>query len=118
MRALLEWLNSPERNAEHPIEVAVEAHQRFVTIHPFDAANGRLARMLMNIVLMKRGYPPVCIAPSCNTEFFESVRHYQMITTESTQLLDIVVNEVMAALEILNEEIEAAQVVAQVVANT
>eukprot|EP01032_Pedospumella_encystans_P016895 gene16895-19256_t len=113
MRAFIEWLNSPKRNAEHPIEVAVEAHQRFVTIHPFDAANGRLARLLMNIMLLKRGYPPVCIAPTCDTEYLESVRHYQTVTMESTQLLDIVVNEAMAALEILNEEIEAAQVAAQ-----
>ena len=88
-----------------------------VTIHPFDTANGRLARILMNIVLLKRGYPPVCIAPTCSTEYLESVRHYQMVATESTQLLDIVVNEVMATLEILNKQTEAAQLAAQVLAS-
>ena len=62
MQELIEWFRSetasPETNA---ILLAAEFHYRFVRIHPFDDGNGRLARLLMNFVLMKHGFPPVII---------------------------------------------------------
>ncbi len=62
MQELVEWFGDktkqPETNA---VLVAAEFHYGFVRIHPFDDGNGRLARLLMNFVLMKYGYPPVII---------------------------------------------------------
>jgi len=43
----------------HPLWLAAVMHYKFVRIHPFDDGNGRVARLLMNYVLMKNGYPPV-----------------------------------------------------------
>jgi Fic family protein len=56
MNELLGWL---EKNPEElrPIEVAGVFHHRFVSIHPFDDGNGRVARLLMNLLLIKHGYP-------------------------------------------------------------
>jgi len=53
---LLGWL---EENPEEltPIELAAIFHHRFVQIHPFAEGNGRTARLLMNAVLMRHGYP-------------------------------------------------------------
>lgn len=59
MEKLLEWLHSA-KNLE-PIEKAAVFHYRFVAIHPFDDGNGRMARLLMNLILMKAGYPPCII---------------------------------------------------------
>ena len=41
----------------HPVESAALLHHRFVAIHPFFDGNGRTARLLMNLVLMRSGYP-------------------------------------------------------------
>jgi len=40
-----------------PIELAAFFHHKFVYIHPFLDGNGRAARLLMNVILMRNGYP-------------------------------------------------------------
>ena len=40
-----------------PIELAAFFHHKFVYIHPFLDGNGRTARLLMNVILMRSGYP-------------------------------------------------------------
>ncbi len=44
-------------------DVAFTAHRRLVEIHPFNDGNGRTARLLMNLVLIRAGYPPVAVRP-------------------------------------------------------
>ncbi|WP_211247103.1 Fic family protein [Conchiformibius steedae] len=41
----------------HPVELAAEMHERLVTIHPFIDGNGRTARLVMNLILLRNGYP-------------------------------------------------------------
>jgi len=59
MADLASWLASSEATPE----TAFEAHYRLVTIHPFADGNGRTARLLMNLLLIRAGYPPVVIGP-------------------------------------------------------
>jgi excisionase family DNA binding protein len=56
MRGLLDWL---DRNMEElsPVELAAVFHHRFVSIHPFAEGNGRTARLLMNLIMMRNSYP-------------------------------------------------------------
>ena len=62
MQELVDWFRvKPVSLEANPILIAAEFHYRFVLIHPFDDGNGRLARLLMNFVLMQFGYPPVII---------------------------------------------------------
>ncbi len=62
MNELFEWLR---RNPDEytPIELSSVFHHRFVQIHPFTEGNGRTARLLMNVILMKTGYPFIAIVP-------------------------------------------------------
>lgn len=53
---LLQWLKSNPDELT-PIELAAVFHHRFTQIHPFTDGNGRVARLLMNAILMKHGYP-------------------------------------------------------------
>lgn len=45
------------KNTIHPVELSAEMHERLVTIHPFIDGNGRTSRLIMNIILLKNGYP-------------------------------------------------------------
>lgn len=58
-----ELLELVQKNPDEyrPIELAAVFHHRFVQIHPFLEGNGRTARLLMNIILMKTGYPFIVI---------------------------------------------------------
>ncbi len=56
MNELLTWLKlNPEEYS--PIELAAVFHHRFVQVHPFTEGNGRTARLLMNAILLRFGYP-------------------------------------------------------------
>lgn len=55
MRELFEWIN--ENNDSNPLIIGAIAHHEMVKIHPFKDGNGRTARLLLNLILLKKGYP-------------------------------------------------------------
>lgn len=57
----------------HPVVVGALAHYHMVRIHPFDDGNGRGARLLMNWVLMQKGYPPVVIRNENRQDYIEGL---------------------------------------------
>lgn len=60
MENFIKWYVKESKNL-HPIERATRVHIDFVGIHPFVDGNGRTARLLMNLELMKSGFPPAII---------------------------------------------------------
>jgi len=60
MSEFIEWYYQNEYVLS-PSQMASELHYRFVLIHPFIDGNGRVARLLMNLFLMRNGYPPAII---------------------------------------------------------
>jgi Fic family protein len=59
-------------------ETAFEAHARLVAIHPFSDGNGRTARLVMNLVLMRAGYPPVVIGPEHRVAYIDALQALQL----------------------------------------
>ncbi len=64
------WLQQPTL---HPIIEAVEAHYRFVKIHPFYDGNGRTARLLMNWILLRNDFPLTVIPSEQRSRYLESL---------------------------------------------
>ena len=62
----------------HPVAFAAEAHYRLVTIHPFIDGNGRTARLLMNLLLLMRGYPPAIIRPRDRVAYLGALETAQL----------------------------------------
>jgi Fic family protein len=60
MNSLMSWLNGKGQSC-HPVEQAAWAHHQLTKIHPFWDGNGRVARLVMNLILMRAGYPMAVI---------------------------------------------------------
>jgi single-stranded DNA-binding protein len=69
MADLVAWLAA---QAPTP-DTAIEAHARLAEIHPFSDGNGRTSRLLMNLVLMRGGYPPAVIEPADRLDYIEAL---------------------------------------------
>ena len=70
-----------ERIAAAPAtpEAAFIAHFRLTAIHPFSDGNGRTARLLMNLLLLRGGYPPVAVRPEDRKSCLDALEHASML---------------------------------------
>lgn len=73
MQEMVDWLNSVEAMRLHPVERSALAHFRLAHIHPFVDGNGRTARLLMNLILMREGYPPAVIRMKRRPQYYEAL---------------------------------------------
>ena len=73
MAALCRWIAESE-GALHPGIVAAAAHYDMVRIHPFDDGNGRGARILMNLILLRAGFPPAVIRNEDRAAYLDALR--------------------------------------------
>ncbi|GAG39592.1 unnamed protein product, partial [marine sediment metagenome] len=60
----------------HPLKLAIEFHARFEKIHPFEDGNGRVGRMLLNAMLLEKGYPPLIIRKTARVAYFSSLEAF------------------------------------------
>ncbi len=68
MHDLVKWYNDEAaRNVLSPIELAALFHYRYIRIHPFEDGNGRIARLMVNFILCRYGYPMI-VVPSKTKE--------------------------------------------------
>lgn len=73
MADLVEWVNEPTKR--HPVVVAAVAHHELVAIHPFADGNGRVSRLLMNLLLMRSGLPICNIRREDRAAYYEALAY-------------------------------------------
>ena len=69
----LVYENNREWIHYHPVVRAALLHGEFVKIHPFIDGNGRTARLLLNLVLMLNGYPPIVIKKESRLAYYDAL---------------------------------------------
>ncbi len=100
MERLLDWYHQAKEI--HPVERGAIFHHRFVAIHPFDDGNGRMARILMNLILMQERYPPCIIQMRHRRRYLESLEKTD-VTGKTEVFVAFVAQEMLSTLEtILN----------------
>lgn len=102
MRQLGAWLESasvpgPELMSVDGFVTAVAAHTWFVTIHPFIDGNGRVGRLLLNLVLMRFGFPIAIVSREDRARYYDALEESH--SSDLSPLISLI-------LECLNESVE------------
>jgi Fic family protein len=85
MRQLVQWLSDPEtKKTMHPVRMASKAHFQLLHIYPFPRHSGKVARLVMNLLLMRAGYPPVIIHATERQRYYEALRNGEDATATLT----------------------------------
>jgi len=87
----------PDDVLRHPLAIASNFHQTFLNeIHPFSDGNGRIGRIFTNLILLKKGYPPVFIREVNKDEY---LKRFELSDKESTVMLDFLADRLIESLQ-------------------
>jgi hypothetical protein len=99
MDDLMRWYRDEEaKGVMHPVEIAARFHHRFTDIHPFDDGNGRMSRLLMNLMLMQDGYPPAVIRIGERDQYLAALRRAD--AGEHDDFLSFIAEHVVSSLDL------------------
>jgi len=72
LRSVNQWANKID-SPDAAIASYADLHAKYVAIHPFYDGNGRMARLLANVPLLKNGYPPVNISAEERRQYLDAL---------------------------------------------
>jgi Fic family protein len=93
VRKLIEWLGSEEARKTHPVKRAAKAHFRLINIYPWPKHSGKVARLLMNAILLKEGYVPAVV------HAIERQRYYEVLRAPHSGLTTLIVESIAGTIE-------------------
>lgn len=83
-------LKYQEMSLLHAVERVTQFHLEFEAIHPFIDGNGRTGRLLLNLELMKAGYPPINIKFGDRKRYYDCFTSYHINGEDSSDMVSLV----------------------------
>ena len=75
VRQILDWTNDPEtRKGRSAVRVAARAHYDMLRVFPFATDSGKVARLFMNLMLLRNGYPPAIVHSTERQRYYEALK--------------------------------------------
>jgi len=75
VRQVIDWLNGPEpKKLKSPIRVAARVHYELLRAFPFQNDSGKVARLVMNLILIRAGHPPAIIHSTERQRYYETLK--------------------------------------------
>jgi Fic family protein len=85
MSDLVEWYRNEEQQGKLKVEeIAAMFHYRYIRIHPFEDGNGRIARLLVNYILLRHNYPMLVIRSDDRNNYLKALRQCDILTGKNT----------------------------------
>ncbi|MBP9112224.1 MAG: Fic family protein [Polyangiaceae bacterium] len=104
IRQLVDWINDPETQKSKPaIRIASKAHYDLLRIFPFTHDSGKVARFLLNMMLMRGNLPPTIIHAT------ERQRYYDALKGSSSTILTIVSDGIHNRLTSIEKLLDTAE---------
>jgi len=100
VRKLVEWLTSEEAKKLHPIKRAAKAHFRLISIYPWPRHSGKVARLLMNAILLREGYVPAIV------HAIERQRYYEVLRNPHSGLTSLITESIVGTIEAAEKFLE------------
>ncbi len=76
MRQLVQWMNAPEtKRSTHAVRLASRSHAQLLHIYPFPRQSGKVARLVLNLILARQGYPPVVFHATQRQRYYEALKN-------------------------------------------
>jgi Fic family protein len=103
--ALLEWTDTAEFRALHPVQQASSVHHGFMQVYPYTEGSGKIARLLSNLLLVHAAYQP------CIIHTIDRQRYYESLKLPEPHLRDLMLESIENALESAEKFMRAARAV-------
>ncbi len=100
LKELIKNVNAPGKDI---IAHVSEIHGRFEQIHPFSDGNGRIGRLLIQIMLLQKNIPPALILQEKKPFYIKYLNKFQM-TGDSSLLQDFISDAVMSGFDVLERK--------------
>jgi Fic family protein len=111
MRQCVDWVNDPEtRRTRSPVRIAARAHYDLLRIFPFTNDSGKVARLFMNLLLLRHGYPPAIIHSTERQRYYEALKGSSATMTQIVQ--EAIENNLGSVEKLLDEATKEAAVLA------
>lgn len=89
VRQIVDWINDPEtKRTRSPLRLAARAHFDLLRVFPFATDSGKVARLMMNLLLLRSGYPPAIVHST------ERQRYYEALKGSSATMTQIVTDSI------------------------
>ena len=80
MTDLVNWYNDAEKSGKYSVvELAALFHYRYIRIHPFEDGNGRIARLMVNYILARHGWPMIVVRSRKKQAYLEALHKTDMV---------------------------------------
>ena len=101
VRQIMDWLNGPEaKKMKNPLRVGARVHYDLLRVFPFAQDSGKVSRLLMNIVLLRGGYPPAIVHST------ERQRYYEALKGQLPVIIQLVNESIMNALASIEKRLD------------
>jgi Fic family protein len=75
MKALTQWLESDDTlRTTHVTRIAARAHYLFLQAYPYPKHSGKVGRLMMNMMLLREGYPPAILHATDRQRYYDALR--------------------------------------------